>query len=121
MTLQQAHNHVAAPAKSVGAATWRRWWPKAEKATIRQAVARQIQSVPTSPKNDPMWSWAVGATFLMTVLRLAAIRLSPLQLYADEAQYWLWSQHLAFGYFTKPPLLAWIIRATTLMGDAEPL
>ncbi|HEX3407720.1 MAG TPA: glycosyltransferase family 39 protein, partial [Caulobacteraceae bacterium] len=32
-----------------------------------------------------------------------------------------WSQHLAFGYFTKPPLVAWIIRLTTLMGDAEPL
>jgi hypothetical protein len=84
-------------------------------------VAAQIQSVPISPKNDPMWSWAVGATVLMTVLRLAAIRLSPLQLYADEAQYWLWSQHLAFGYFTKPPLLAWIIRLTTWGGSAEPL
>ena len=68
-----------------------------------------------------MWEWAIGLTLLMTALRLAAIRLSPLQLYADEAQYWVWSQHLAFGYFTKPPLLAWIIRLTTLMGDAEPL
>ena len=70
---------------------------------------------------DAMWEWAIGLTLLLTALRLAAIRLSPLQLYADEAQYWAWSQHLAFGYFTKPPLLAWIIRLTTLMGDAEPL
>ncbi len=70
---------------------------------------------------DLMWEWAIGLTLLMTALRLAAVRLSPLQLYADEAQYWVWSQHLAFGYFTKPPLLAWIIRLTTLMGDAEPL
>ena len=68
-----------------------------------------------------MWEWAIGLTLLITALRLAAIRLSPLQLYADEAQYWAWSQHLAFGYFTKPPLIAWIIRATTLLGDAEPL
>jgi 4-amino-4-deoxy-L-arabinose transferase-like glycosyltransferase len=68
-----------------------------------------------------MWEWAIGLTLLMTALRLAAIRLSPLQLYADEAQYWVWSQHLAFGYFTKPPLLAWLVRLTTLMGDAEPL
>src|SRR5580704_16518606 len=57
----------------------------------------------------------------MVVLRVVAIRLSPLQLYADEAQYWLWSRHLDFGYFTKPPLIAWIIRLTTLGGDAEPL
>ena len=68
-----------------------------------------------------MWEWAIGLTLLITALRLAAIRLSPLQLYGDEAQYWVWSQHLALGYFTKPPLIAWIIRATTLMGDAEPL
>jgi 4-amino-4-deoxy-L-arabinose transferase-like glycosyltransferase len=68
-----------------------------------------------------MWEWAIGLTLLLTALRLVAIRLSPLQLYADEAQYWTWSQHLAFGYFTKPPLVAWIIRLTTLMGDAEPL
>jgi 4-amino-4-deoxy-L-arabinose transferase-like glycosyltransferase len=69
---------------------------------------------------DALWEWAIGITLLTTALRLAAIRLSPLQLYADEAQYWVWSQHLAFG-FTKPPLVAWIIRATTLLGDAEPL
>jgi 4-amino-4-deoxy-L-arabinose transferase-like glycosyltransferase len=68
-----------------------------------------------------MWEWAIGITLLLTALRVVAIRLSPLQLYADEAQYWAWSQHLAFGYFTKPPLVAWIIRLTTLMGDAEPL
>src|SRR5579859_6003854 len=66
------------------------------------------------------WQWAVVATFVVTFARLAAMRLSPLQLYADEAQYWLWSRHLAFGYFTKPPLIAWLIRATTLGGDAEP-
>jgi len=46
---------------------------------------------------------------------------SPLELYPDEAQYWLWSHRLAFGYFSKPPLIAWIIAATTAFGrDAEP-
>ena len=30
----------------------------------------------------------------------------------DEAQYWAWSRELAFGYFSKPPLLAWIIAGT---------
>jgi hypothetical protein len=70
---------------------------------------------------DVLWGWAVGSTLLLLILRLAAIRLSPLQLYADEAQYWLWSRQLDFGYFTKPPLIAWIIRATTIGGDAEPL
>jgi 4-amino-4-deoxy-L-arabinose transferase-like glycosyltransferase len=67
------------------------------------------------------WAWAVGLTVLLTAARLAAIRLSPLQLYPDEAQYWLWSRHLDLGYFTKPPLVAWLIAATTLFSSAEPL
>jgi len=83
-------------------------------------------NAPKSPENSPAshdanWEWAVGLSVLFILLRLAAIRLSPLQLYPDEAQYWLWSRQLDFGYFTKPPLIAWLIRATTIWGDAEPM
>ena len=67
-----------------------------------------------------MWAWAVGVTTLAAAIRLAAIRISPLQLYGDEAQYWFWSRRLALGYLTKPPLAAWLIRLSTLGGDAEP-
>lgn len=60
---------------------------------------------------------AVGLTFV----RIAALFRSPLELYPDEAQYWLWSRTLDFGYYSKPPLIAWAIRATTALGgDAEP-
>ncbi|HEY2706969.1 MAG TPA: glycosyltransferase family 39 protein [Caulobacteraceae bacterium] len=84
-------------------------------------MALPEKSVDIRREPDAMWPWAVCATFLLTALRLGAIRLSPLQLYPDEAQYWLWSRQLDFGYFTKPPLIAWLIRATTLLSDAEPL
>ena len=47
----------------------------------------------------------------LTVLRTAAVAISPLELGVDEAQYWLWSQSPDFGYFTKPPLISWIIGA----------
>ena len=41
-----------------------------------------------------------------------------LPLTADEAYYWMWSKHLAFGYYDHPPAIAWIIRAgTALLGD----
>ena len=30
-------------------------------------------------------------------------------LFGDEAQYWLWSKNIDFGYYSKPPLLPWII------------
>ena len=47
---------------------------------------------------------------VLTVLaRCFAIIKSPLELSADEAQYWLWSNHLSWGYFSKPPLIAWLI------------
>jgi 4-amino-4-deoxy-L-arabinose transferase-like glycosyltransferase len=36
----------------------------------------------------------------------------------DEAQYWAYGQELDWGYFSKPPLIAWVIRAVTdLAGD----
>jgi len=56
----------------------------------------------------------------LTVARLVALFTTPLELYPDEAQYWLWSRTLDFGYYSKPPVIAWAIWATTAIGgDAE--
>lgn len=39
-------------------------------------------------------------------------------LYGDEAQYWVWGKHLDWGYYSKPPLIGWVIGAvTTFLGD----
>lgn len=54
--------------------------------------------------------WGVGA---ITAIRVILLVVTPLQLYPDEAQYWWWAQHPAFGYFSKPPLIAWIIWLST--------
>lgn len=57
----------------------------------------------------------------LTLLHILALFRTPLELFPDEAQYWLWSRTLAFGYFSQPPIIAWAIRATTAFGgDAEP-
>lgn len=32
-------------------------------------------------------------------------------IYFDEAYYWQWAQHLAWGYYDHPPLIAWLIAA----------
>lgn len=54
------------------------------------------------------------------VLRLAALNLNGTDLYMDEAQYWVWSRDIALGYFSKPPLIAWLIHGTTaICGDSE--
>lgn len=43
-----------------------------------------------------------------------------MELHGDEAQYWSWSRELAWGYFSKPPLVAWAAAATTaLFGNEE--
>ncbi len=62
-----------------------------------------------------------GAVFLLgaiTTLRLAALSFHALDLYPDEAQYWTWSRDRAFGYFSKPPVIAWLIAASTAVCGA---
>ncbi len=64
--------------------------------------------------------WAVGAVALLLVIRLAALPFNPASLYADETQYWLWSRELDWGYYSKPPMIAWLIALSTAMfGDSD--
>src|SRR6185312_1858250 len=66
------------------------------------------------------WRLALWAVFAVTVARLVWLAVGHADLYPDEAQYWLWSLHPAFGYYSKPPLVAWLIAATTaLFGEDE--
>ena len=56
----------------------------------------------------------------LLILRLFGLFIAPWGLHGDEAQYWAWSQDPAFGYFSKPPMIAWIIGGTTVVfGNAE--
>jgi 4-amino-4-deoxy-L-arabinose transferase-like glycosyltransferase len=66
-----------------------------------------------------LW-WTIAALAAITILRLAWLAVPTTGLYPDEAQYWFWAQHPAFGYYSKPPLIAWLIAATTaVFGDGE--
>ena len=57
---------------------------------------------------------------IFTAIRITLLLTSQLSLHGDEAQYWSWSQDLNWGYFTNPPLIAWVIHVTTLLfGNAE--
>ena len=60
---------------------------------------------------------AIVLVVLLT-LRTAGILLTPLNLGPDEAQYWRWGQTFEWGYYSKPPLVAWLIRLSTeIFGD----
>jgi 4-amino-4-deoxy-L-arabinose transferase-like glycosyltransferase len=56
----------------------------------------------------------------LLAMRLIAVHASAIDFVTDEAQYWAWSRDLDFGYFSKPPLIAWLIRATgEICGQSE--
>jgi len=57
--------------------------------------------------------------FGLLVWRVVAILFSPLDLGPDEAQYWRWGQRFEWGYYSKPPLIAWLIGSVTnIFGDS---
>src|SRR3978361_499690 len=54
----------------------------------------------------------------LVVLRLVAAAFTPITF--DEAYYWMWSKHLAGGYYDHPPAVALVIRLGTMIaGDTE--
>ena len=80
-------------------------------ASERKPVASLLDAEP-----GPALLWLLLAVIL--AVRIVALAVSNAELFFDEAQYWAWGQEPAFGYYTKPPLIAWIIGATTsLCGD----
>ena len=53
---------------------------------------------------------------LFTLFNITANAFLPF--YSDETYYWIWSKKLALSYFDHPPMVAGLIKATTLFGDA---
>jgi len=55
------------------------------------------------------------AIFIFGIIYSAEIGLGP-----DEAQYWTWSRDLSWGYYSKPPAIAWQIwLGGKLFGNTE--
>ena len=57
----------------------------------------------------------VGALNLFYIASPGSVELSP-----DEAHYWDWSRHLDLCYYSKGPLVAWLIRASTTLFGVTP-
>ncbi len=58
----------------------------------------------------------LAAIALVTLWRVALLPFDRADLYVDEAQYWFWGRELAWGYYSKPPLIGWILRLSTAIG-----
>lgn len=61
------------------------------------------------------WRWrslAIGLILTAACLHLVYLAVNcPLDLAPDEAHYWHWSRHLDWSYYSKGPLVAYLIRA----------
>jgi hypothetical protein len=59
-------------------------------------------------------------TAALLLFRLGYIASGTIELSNDEAYQWLWSKHLALSYFSKPPGIAFIqLAGTMLWGDTQ--
>jgi 4-amino-4-deoxy-L-arabinose transferase-like glycosyltransferase len=62
-----------------------------------------------------LWILSFKSLAIIALILYAGIGLGP-----DEAQYWTWSQALDWGYYSKPPGIAWQIwLGTQLFGQTE--
>src|SRR6201991_1042122 len=71
-----------------------------------------------SPNEARLITNTILTVAALVALRLGAAAFTPLTF--DEAYYWMWSKHLAGGYYDHPPMVALVIRLGTLLaGDTE--
>ena len=69
-----------------------------------------------STDGERRWRWrslALSVILGVTLFRLVYLALwCPFDLAPDEAHYWDWSRNLDWSYYSKGPLVAWIIRGS---------
>jgi dolichol-phosphate mannosyltransferase len=69
---------------------------------------------------DDRTAWARAAILVIVyLLVLRLVYLGQLELAPQESYYWNFAKHLDLGYLDHPPLVAWLIAASTVAGDTE--
>lgn len=78
-----------------------------------------MSSLSDSFRNRPV-VWAILIIIFTTFARIWFLGTGQLNLVQDEAQYWDWTRHMQLTYYSKGPLIAWIISTfTSIFGDTE--
>lgn len=68
----------------------------------------------------PGRSRVLAGLVLLAIVRTIYLMFCPLELIPDEAYYWDWSRQLDWSYYSKPPMIAWLIAcATSCGGNSE--
>ena len=71
-------------------------------------------------RDDTFWlRLAWWGIWLLALYRLLVIALGDIPLDVEEAYYYSWTAHLEAGFYSKPPLLSWLLAGVTrLFGDS---
>ena len=84
-----------------------------------QVNAMDLKTITSSITKRP-GTWVFWLIIAPTLLRLWFVATGQLGLVQDEAQYWDWTRHLQLTYYSKGPLIAWIIAFFTgIFGNTE--
>lgn len=79
--------------------------------------ANRARKAPGVRKDARPWAlWTLGLILAVAVLRLGVNALGLIPVHFDEGQYWAYGLELAWGHFSKPPLVGWVIYLTTGWG-----
>src|SRR5580692_3629161 len=87
--------------------------PLLEVRSVQRSLAGSLTD--SEERSEPNYrvlaAWWVG---IATVARLVSVARLPLG--NGEAYYYSWSKFLDWSYYDHPPLVAWMVRATTALG-----
>ncbi len=61
----------------------------------------------------------IGLLAGLTVFHVLYIHAGIVELAPDEAYYWAWSRRLDWGYYSKGPVVAYLIAASTRLGESS--
>ncbi len=60
--------------------------------------------------------WLIAGVF---VARLLYVAFLPFEMSGDEMYYWEWGRRLDWGYFSKPPLIGWLMGGVGALAGAS--
>src|SRR6266576_1874440 len=72
-----------------------------------------------SPQTSLSLRLALLTIFAVTLWRVVMLYFNTTDLFVDEAQYWFWGQNLDFGYYSKPPMIAWVVRLFNALASSD--
>lgn len=89
-------------------------WSPTTTPRLGDASALAEPTADAGPRDVRRWLLRLAAVLaVILAVRIVALYFNATDLFFDEAQYWSWSRDPAFGYYSKPPLIAWLIGLST--------